>query len=143
MKEEKAFEISTDKLKMLNRVIDENLRSRRKSTDYDLLHRVSGMMTNGVHIKDRHTNPITKPSTEEQTKDVALQFFKGLDQELYEKVKNILEGKSDFTFNMYQLKEDEDFSKTKDDGMPIHTKTPCVISRDGNSAIYVPCKGTI
>ena len=44
---------------------------------------------------------------------------------------------------MYQLKEDEDFSKTKDDGMPIHTKTPCVMSRNGKSAIYVPCKGTI
>lgn len=140
---EKEFEMPNDKMQMLNSFIDENLRNRRNSTDYDLLHRVSGMMTNGVHIKDRHTNPITKPSTEEQTKDVALQFFKGLDQELYEKVKNILEGKSDFTFNMYQLKEDEDFSKTKDDGMPIHTKTPCVMSRNGKSAIYVPCKGTI
>lgn len=140
---EKEFEIPVDKMQMLNSFIDENLRNRRNSTDYDLLYRVSGMMTNGVHIKDRHTNPITKPSSEEQTKDVALQFFKGLDQELYERVKNILEGKSDFAFNMYKLKEDEDFSKTKDDGMPIHTKTPCVMSRDGKSAIYVPCKGTI
>jgi len=140
---EKEFEIPVDKMQMLNSFIDENLRNRRNSTDYDLLYRVSGMMTNGVHIKDRHTNPITKPSSEEQTKDVALQFFKGLDLELYERVKNILEGKSDFAFNMYKLKEDEDFSKTKDDGMPIHTKTPCVMSRNGKSAIYVPCKGTI
>ena len=140
---EKEFEIPVDKMQMLNSFIDENLRNRRNSTDYDLLYRVSGMMTNGVHIKDRHTNPITKPSSEEQTKDVALQFFKGLDQELYERVKNILEGKSDFAFNMYKLKEDEDFSKTKDDGMPIHTKTPCVMSKNGKSAIYVPCKGTI
>lgn len=140
---EKEFEIPVDKMQMLNSFIDENLRNRRNSTDYDLLYRVSGMMTNGVHIKDRHTNPITKPSSEEQTKDVALQFFKGLDLELYERVKNILEGKSDFAFNMYKLKEDEDFSKTKDDGMPIHTKTPCVMSRNGKSTIYVPCKGTI
>ncbi|MBR3162939.1 MAG: hypothetical protein IKF17_02405 [Clostridia bacterium] len=140
---EKEFEIPTDKLQMLNSFIDENLRNRRNSTDYELLHRVSGMMTNDVHIKDRHTNPITKPFSEEQTKDVALQFFKGLDQELYEKVKNILDGKSDFAFNMYQLNEDEDFSKTKDDGLPVHIKTACVMSKDGKSAIYVPCKGTI
>lgn len=143
MKEEKDFEISTDKLQMLNRVIDENLRSRRKSTDYDLLHRVSAMMTNEVHINDRHTNQITKPFSEEQTKDVTLQFFKRLDQDLYQRVKQILDGKSKFDFNMYQLDENEDFSRTKADGMPIHTKTACVMSRNGKSAIYVPCKGTI
>lgn len=140
---EKEFEIPTDKLQMLNNFIDENLRNRRNSTDYELLHRVSGMMTNGVHIKDRHINQITKPFTEEQTKDVALQFFKGLDQELYERVKDILDGKSGFDFNMYQLNEDENFSKTKDDGMPVHTKTACVMSKNGKSAIYVPCKGII
>ena len=140
---EKEFEIPTDKLQMLNSFIDENLQNRRNSTDYGLLYRVSGMMTNGLQIKDRHTNQITKPFSEEQTKDVALQFFKGLDQELYERVKDILAGKSNFDFNMYQLKEDEDFLKTKDDGMPVHTKTACVMSRNGKSAIYIPCKGTI
>ena len=29
-------------------------------------------------------------------------------------------------FNMYMLDKNEDFSATKSDGMPIHTKTPCV-----------------
>lgn len=142
-KDAQGFEISNDKLQMLNDFIDDNLRNRRNSTNYSLLHRVSGMMTNGIHIKDRHTSPITKTFSEEQTKDVALNFFKGLDQELYESVKNILDGKSDFDFNMYQLKENDDFSKTKDDGMPVHTKIPCVMTKNGKSAIYVPCKGTI
>lgn len=140
---EKEFEIPTDKLQMLNSFIDENLRNRRNSTDYGLLYRISGMMTNWLQIKDRHINQITKPFSEEQTKDVALQFFKGLDQQLYERVKDILDGKSDFDFNMYQLNEDEDFLKTKDDGMPVHTKTACVMSKNGKSAIYVPCRGTI
>lgn len=140
---EKEFEIPTDKLQMLNSFIDENLRNRRNSTDYGLLYRVSEMMTNGLQIKDRYTNQITKTFSEEQTKDVALQFFKGLDQELYERVKDILDGKSDFEFNIYQLNEDEDFLKTKDDGMPVHTKTACVMSKNGKSVIYVPCKGTI
>ncbi len=46
-------------------------------------------------------------------------------------------------FNMYMLDKNEDFSATKSDGMPIHTKTPCVFSKNGKSAVYVPCKGTI
>lgn len=41
------------------------------------------------------------------------------------------------------LDKNEDFSATKSDGMPIHTKTPCVFSKNGKSAVYVPCKGTI
>lgn len=140
---EKEFEIPAGKLQTLNSFIDENLQNKINSTDYDFLYKISGMMTNGVHIKDRHISEITTPSTEEQTKGIALQFFKELDQELYEKVTDILNGKSDFEFNMYQLSEDEDFSKTKNNGMPVHTKTPCVISKDGKSAVYVPCKGSV
>lgn len=143
MKEEKKIEISTDKLQTLNKVLDENIRSKNKSTDYDLLHIISGIMTNKVQINNRYTSKITKPFSEKQVKTVALQFFYGLDQDLYQKVKKILDGKSKFDFNMYQLDKKEDFSKTKENGMPIHTKTPCVMSRNGKSAIYVPCTGTI
>lgn len=141
--EENEFEIPDDKLQMLNGFIHENLKNRRNSTDYNLLHTISGMMTRGLNVKDRNISEITKPSTEDQTKEIALQFFKDLDQELYEKVKNIVEGNSEIDFNMYKLDKTEDFSRTKSDGMPVHTKTPCVISKDGKSAVYVPCKGTV
>jgi len=141
--EEKEFEIPDDKLQMLNGFIHENLKNRRNSTDYNLLHTISGMMTRGLNVKDRHISEITTPSTENQTKKIALQFFKDLDQELYEKVKTIVEGDSEIDFNMYKLDKTEDFSRTKDDGMPVHTKTPCVMSKDGKSAIYVSYKGTV
>lgn len=140
---EKEFEIPNDKLKMLNGFIQENLQNRKNSTDYDLLYKISGMMTKDFKIKDRHFDSITKPSTMEETKEIALQFFKGLDQELYEKVKGGIEGNSKFSFNMYMLDENEDFSLTDNDGMPIHSKTPRVMERNGKVGIYVPCKGTL
>ena len=137
------FEIPDDKLKMLNEFIQENLQNRKNSTDYDLLYRISVMMTKDFTIKDWHNNPITKPSTMEKTKKIALQFFKGLDQELYEKVKGVIEGNSKFSFNMYMLDENEDFSKTDNDGMPIHSKIPMVLEKNGKTGVFVPCKGTL
>ncbi|MBE5805177.1 MAG: hypothetical protein E7313_00385 [Clostridiales bacterium] len=140
---EEEFEISADKLKALNDVINENLKNRKNSTDYSLLYEISTMMINGFKIKDRHTDEITKPLSMEETKEIALQFFLGLDQKLHEKVKGIVEGNSEFSFSMYMLDEKEDFSKTDNDGMPIHTRIPSVVSKNGKSGIYVPCKGTI
>ena len=141
--DEKKFEIPNDKLKMLNDFIQENLKNRKNSTNYYLLYRISGMMTKDFKIKDRHFNSITKPSTMEETKEIALQFFKGLDQELYEKIKGIVEGNSRFSFNMYMLDENEDFSKTDNDGMPIHSKIPMVLEKNGKTGVFVPCKGTL
>lgn len=140
---EEEFKISSDKLQILNGFIHENLKSRRNSTNYNLLHKISEMMSKGLKVADRHINSITTPSTEDQTKKIALQFFRGLDRELYEKAKGIIEGNSDIDFNMYKLDKNEDFSKKKSDGMPIHTKKPCVMSNNNKSAIYVPCKGTV
>lgn len=137
------FKIPDDKLKMLNDFIQENLLNRKNSTNYDLLYRISGMMTKDFKIKDRHFDSINKPSTMEETKEIALHFFKGLDQELYEKVKGIVEGNSEFLFNMYMLDENEDFSKTDNDEMPIHTKTPMVLERNGKAGVFVPCKATL
>ncbi len=116
---------------------------RKNSTDYSLLYDISKMMTKGFKINDRHTDEIKKTSSMEETKKIALQFFKGLDQELYEKVKEIVEGNSQFSFNIYESDENEDFSKTDNDGMPIHTKIPSVVEINGKFGVYVPCKGTI
>ena len=127
----------------LNKFIYENMQNRERSTDYILLYRISKIMSNELKIKDRHINEITKPISEKQTKEVTLQFFKELDQELYEKAKKIIDGNSDISFNMYMLDGNEDFSKTKSDGMPVHTRIPCVFSRNGKSAVYMPYKGTI
>lgn len=138
-----TLKIPNEQLQMLNRYISENMRNRRNTTDYNLLHRISSMTTNGIKINDRHINRITKTSSEDNTKEIALDFFHELDQELYEKVKKIIDGNSDIDFNLYMLDKNEDFSATKSDGMPIHTKTPCVFSKNGKSAVYVPCKGTI
>ena len=112
----------------LNKFIYENMQNRERSTDYNLLYRISKIMSTELKIKDRHINEITKPISEKQTKEVTLQFFKELDQELYEKAKKIIDGNSDIGFNMYMLDGNEDFSKTKSDGMPVHTKIPCVFS---------------
>lgn len=141
--DEKEFEIPNDKLKMLNGFIHESLKNKRNITYYNLLFTISEMMSIGLNVKKQHSSKITTPSTEDQTKKIALQFFKGLDQELYEKIKTIVEGNSEIDFNMYKLDKIEDFSRTKGDCFPVYTKTPSVISRDGKSAVYVPCTGTI
>lgn len=135
--------IDTQDFEQLNGFIHENLKNRRNSTNYNLLHIISEMMTKGLNVNDRRFNDITTPSSENQTKQIALQFFKELDQELYEKAKNIVEGNSEIDFNIYKLDKTEDFSRTKSDGMPIHTKTACVKTKDGKSAVYVPCTGTV
>ena len=93
----------------LNKFIYENMQNRERSTDYNLLYRISKTMSNELKIKDRHINEITKPISEKQTKEVTLQFFKELDQELYEKAKKIIDGNSDIGFNMYMLDGNEDF----------------------------------
>lgn len=138
-----STESKEEKIQMLNELIQENLDNRRNSTDYDLLHKISGIMTRNLKVTNRSFGEITNPSTEEQTKKVALEFFKSLDKDLYERTKNIIERNSDIDFNMYKLDKDDDFSMQKDDGMPVHTKTPRVISKNGKSAVYVPCKGTV
>ena len=137
------FEISDDKLQMLNKFIHENLKNRSNRNYYNLLHTISEMMTRGIKIKNRHISKITTLLTEDQTKKIALQFFKDLDQELYEKAKTIVEGDSEIDFNMYKLDKTEDFSRTKSDDMPVHTKAPSVLSKNGKSAVYIPCMGTI
>lgn len=141
--QENEFKIPEKKIQMLNEFIQKNLYNRRNSTDYNLLDKISGMITRNLKVTNRNFGEITSPSTEEQTKKVALEFFKGLDKDLYERAKNIIEGNSDIDFNMYKLDKNDDFSMQKYDGMPVHTKTPCVISKNGKSAVYVPCKGTV
>ena len=69
---------------MLNEFIQKNLYNRRNSTDYNLLHKISGMITRNLKVTNRNFGEITSPSTEEQTKKVALEFFKGLDKDLYD-----------------------------------------------------------
>lgn len=121
---------------MLNEFIQKNLDNRRNSTDYELLHKISEMVARDLKVTNRNFGEITKHSTEEQTKKVALEFFKSLDRDLYERAKNIIEGNSDIDFNMYKLDKDDDFSIQKDNGMPVHTKKPCVISKNGKSALF-------
>ena len=139
----KPLQFTEEKIQMLNEFIQKNLNNRRNSTDYGLLHKISEMVARDLKVTNRNFGEITKPLTEEQTKKVALEFFKSLDRDLYERAKNIIEGNSDIDFNMYKLDKDDDFSIQKDNGMPVHTKKPCVISKNGKSAVYLPCKGTI
>ncbi|MGN1326594.1 MAG: hypothetical protein ACI4VQ_00690, partial [Clostridia bacterium] len=141
--EERKIEIPEEKIQLLNEFIQKNLDNRRNSTDYELLHKISEMIARDLKVTNRNFGEITKPSTEEHTQKVALEFFKSLDKDLYERAKNIIEGNSDIEFNMYKLDKDDDFSMQKDNGMPVHTKKPCVFSKKGKSAVYVPCKGTI
>lgn len=130
-------------LPKLNEIIHKNLVNRKNGTDYHLLYEISRAMISNLKLPDRNINKIATPSAIAQTKSIALQFFKDLDSELYEKAKNIVDGSSEFDFNMYMLDGVNDFSSCKASGMPAHTKIPCVMTKNGKSAIYVPCKGTV
>ena len=141
--EEKDLEIPNDKMQVINNCIHENLVNRRKSTDYNMLHQISEMIIKNLKIKERNTNEKYPPIAEEKTKAVVLDFFKSLDEEWYEKAKSIISGNSDIEFNMYQDAPNLDFSKTNSEGLPLYSKGPCVITRNGKNAMYIPCKGDL
>ena len=141
--EEKDLEIPNDKMQVINNCIHENLVNRRKSTDYNMLHQISEMIIKNLKIKDRNTNEKYPPIAEEKTKEVVLDFFKSLDEEWYERAKSIISGNSDMEFNMYQDSPNLDFSKTNSDGLPLYSRGPCVITRNGKNAMYIPCKGDL
>lgn len=68
LEEIEEFEISTQELKTLNELINENLKNKKNSTDYSLLYEISKMITKGLKIKDRNIDKITKPLSIEETK---------------------------------------------------------------------------
>ncbi|OKZ78055.1 MAG: hypothetical protein BHW01_02310 [Clostridium sp. 27_14] len=137
------IKIPENQLQKLNRFIEKNLQNRKNGTNYNLLYKISETTKRKIKINNRQTKKITTTSSKEQTKNITLEFFKELDQELYEKSKNIIEGKSNINLSMYKLEENEELSITKNNKMPIHTKTPCTYSKNGETAIYIQCKGTI
>lgn len=141
--DEKEIEIPEKKLEMLNKFIQTNLDNRKNTTDYQLLYNISGLMIREIQIENREFGEITTESSEKQTRSIALDFFRQLDSEFYKKAKNIIEGNSDIDFNMYSLKDVKDFSSEKGNDMPEYTNVPSVVSRNGKSSMYVPCKGTI
>ena len=77
----------------LNRLIENYLRDRIKGINYDLLYRCSAIMFRDLKIKDYNSEKMTKFSDIEDSKKIALEFFKSIDQELYEKAKAIVERK--------------------------------------------------
>jgi len=141
--EEKDFYLSDEILEILNSFIDLNISHKSKSTDYDFLYKVSEMMATRIQIGDRYIHEVDKPISLEDAKSIALSFYQDLDQELYEKVSDVVNGNSKFEFRMYPYDRNEDFSKRDENGLPIHTRGAKVQSYKGKSVIYIPCRGTI
>ena len=132
------IKIPENQLQKLNRFIEKNLQNRKNGTNYNLLYKISEITKRKIKISNRQIKKITTTSSKEQTKNITLEFFKELDQELYEKCKKIIEGKSNINLSMYKLEKNEELSITQSNKMPIHTKTPCTYSKNGKTAIYIP-----
>lgn len=138
------------KAEHINDIIDKNIKNKyeninnpHKRTDCNLLYEISNKMATGIKINDRKNNEITTPFSKENTLNTALEFFKSIDNELYTKAKNIVDGKSNIKFRMYDKNEIKDFSKKDKDGFLEYSKTSCVDTVDGKSIVYVPLNGTV
>ena len=132
-------------IKQLNAFIHENLIHRKNLTPYGLLEDVSKQMTFGIKIPDRRFLRISQSMTIDQVKKIALDFLKSIDEELYQKAKSIINGKTDFEFNIYY--KDEISPKQMDvkrkDGMPKYTSFGCLHTTNGKKGIYIPCERNI
>ena len=117
----------------LNSLIKDCLRYRVNGIDYDLLYRCSSMMFKNLKIKDYNFEKITKFSDIEDSKKIALEFFKSIDQELYEKAKAIVEGNSDIKLEIYKF-------NNNDNARP---RDCCVITKNGKSTVHIPYEENI
>lgn len=138
------------KAEHINDIIDKNIKNKyeninnpHKRTDCNLLYEISNKMATGIKLNDRKNNEITTPFSKDNTLNTALKFFKSIDNELYTKAKNIVDGKSNIKFRMYDKNEIKDFSKKDKDGFLEYSKTSCVDTVDGKSIVYVPLNGTV
>ena len=85
------IKIPENQLQKLNRFIEKNLQNRKNGTNYNLLYKISEITKRKIKISNRQIKRITTTSSKEQTKNITLEFFKELDQELYEKCKKIID----------------------------------------------------
>lgn len=133
------------KIDELNDFIHENLVNRRNSTPYGLLREIAEATTFGIKIPDRRFPTIKQTMDIGRAMQIALDFFKSVDEELYQKAKSILERKSGFEFNIYY--KDEIAPRYMDikrkDGMPKYTSHGCVYGTNGKKGVYVPCERNI
>lgn len=120
----------------LNNLIERNLQNAKGGINYELHHTIAGMMATQMQMPRNNFQGISTPSTEEQTKSIVLGFFKDLDDELYKKVKGIVEGTSEIGFNMYSANSDIV-------GTPLHPGQPCVLKENGRPIVCLPYEGTI
>ncbi len=120
----------------LNNLIERNLQNAKGGINYELHHTIARMMATQMQMPRNSFQEITTPSTEEQTKSIVLGFFKDLDDELYKKVKEIMEGTSEIGFNMYSANSDIV-------GTPLHPRQPCVLKENGRPIVCLPYERTI
>ncbi len=136
-------ELSSIDMEKLNENIDGCLRSRRNATDYRLLFDISSKMATGIHIPNRHNEPPQTKVDSETIKKIALDFFKSIDEELYQKAKAIIEGKSEIEFRMYQKDEVEDYDKKEEGEFPEFSRSGAVHTNGKRTVMYIPLEGTI
>lgn len=140
---EEYYEMSEEKLKELNDYIHKCIICERDYTNYELLYLISRGVIENIREPYFRIQKNEKYFSKEQTIKIALEFYKNLDKELYEKVKNIIEGKSDIRFKIYNYDPKSDSEKVDDEGLPIYSKTPMFLKYYEKKILYLPCNETI
>lgn len=98
----------------LNNLIYDCWKNREDGIDYDLLYKCSVIMYEKLKIKKHDDNRWGENFSDiENTKKIALEFFKSIDQELYEKAKSIVDGNSDIGFEAYKFDDNNNNKPTK------------------------------
>jgi hypothetical protein len=127
---------------LLNEVIEQNMKNRKNTTDYSLIEYVFNRAVGQISIPNRNITEMKTKLTQEQVMKIGLRFFESLDTEIYQRVKDIVEGKTPLEFRIYDIKEITDFTEMEDEEFARYEEIPKYRETDKRAVIYIPLNGT-
>lgn len=127
-------------LNKLNATVDKTIKEKEEfNIDYDLLEKCLDAIIRNK--RNRRIGAVIKvvPIKKEELLSVALDFFKSIDDEFYEKARDIILGQlKRIRMNMYSVHSVKDFNEKDEFGKNKYARSGTVSTSRGNSAIHIP-----
>ena len=129
-------------LKKLNSKIDEVIAEKNSMPiNYDLLEQVLGTMLKHSRYKEPTSFPTVVQIKKEEMLGLTLDFFKSIDERLYEEAVNtIIKKHNNIKVNIYNIHNIKDFNQQNEFGMTDYEKGGSVQSSKGKATVRVPTK---
>lgn len=132
--------IDEQTLKELNLKIDEVINEKnRVKINYELLEKVLGSISiNSRHMRINNTK-VQYPIKKSEMIGTTLDFFKSIDERIYDEAINIILKKNDkIKLNIYNIRKVNDFRSKNESNMRLYEKEAGVRSLNGKATIYIP-----